>query len=234
MFNIFNKFQGLNGLVYASIASSAIGLLILMLFPNLDIAFSKFFYNYQDRFIYKNNFIVQFFFRSIPIMAKTLFAVFSLYLAYLIIIRRKAINRRILTCSFYIMLSIAVGPGLLVNYIFKENFGRARPAQVKDFGGDKNFTRAFEYSKECAHNCSFSSGHAAMAYSFTNFAYIAPIFLFSRIYSIALLFGSLVGLSRVLMGGHFLSDILASCCTILTINHLLYLCLQKLKLIQAE
>lgn len=167
-------------------------------------------------------------------MTKTLFVMVLLYLAYLIIIRYKTVNRRILTCSCYIMLSIAIGPGLLVNHIFKENFGRARPAQVKDFGGDKNFTRAFEYSKECSHNCSFSSGHAAMAYSLTNFAYIVPRILFSRIYSIALLFGSLVGLSRVLMGGHFLSDILASCCAILTINHLLYLCLQKLKLIQVE
>lgn len=231
MFNILDKFQGLNRLVYVSIASSAIGLLLLILFPNFDIAFSKLFYNYQDRFIYKNNFIVKFFFWSIPIMTKTLFVVASLYLAYLIIAKHKTVNHRILAYSFYIMLSIAIGPGLLVNHIFKENFGRARPAQVKDFGGDKNFTRAFEYSKECSHNCSFSSGHAAMAYSLTNFAYVVPRFLFSRIYSIALLFGSLVGLSRVLMGGHFLSDILASCCTILTINHLLYLCLQKLKLI---
>lgn len=233
MFNMLNQFESTSRLVYFSISGSAIGLLLLILFPNLDIGFSKLFYSPEDGFIYKNNLIVQLCFQSVPVITKTLFAVVPVYLLY-IAIRRKTLNRKILGCGLYIMLSIAIGPGLLVNHLFKENYGRARPAQTIDFGGKKNFTRACEYSKECSHNCSFSSGHAAMAYSLTSFAYIAPLMLFSRIYSTMILFGSLVGLSRVLMGGHFLSDILASCCTILTINHLLYLCLQKLKLIPVK
>lgn len=229
---MLNKFRELNWLIYGSIFSSAISVLLLMLFPHFDISFSNLFYSYGEGFIYRNNFIVQFLFKSIPILTKSLFALVLLYLVYLVVIS-KVFNRKIINSILYVILSISVGPGLLVNHVFKENSGRARPAQIKDFGGNKNFTSVFQYSKECLHNCSFSSGHAAMAYSLTSFAYIFPAF-FSRIYCTALFFGSLVGLSRILMGGHFLSDIIASCCIVLTINHLLYLCLQKLKLTRIE
>ncbi|WP_341755708.1 phosphatase PAP2 family protein [Candidatus Tisiphia endosymbiont of Ptychoptera albimana] len=217
-------------LVYTSIFTFGIVLLLTILFPNLDIDFSKLFYDSNNGFIYRNNNIVQLLFEVIPILTTILTIVILLYLLYLIV-KHKTFNKLIISGGFYIILSTAIGPGLLVNYIFKENFGRARPLQIKEFNGTKNFTRAFSISNECLHNCSFSSGHAAMAYSLTSFAYVAPLIFFSRIYSITLIFGTLVGLSRILMGGHFLSDVLASCVVTLIINHLLYLCWQKLKLI---
>ncbi len=216
-------------LVYTNIFAFGIVLLLTVLFPNFDIDFSNLFYDSKDGFIYRNNNIVQLLFEIIPILTKLLFIVTLLYLLYLIV-KHKTFNRIIISGGFYIILSTAIGPGLLVNHIFKEHFGRARPVQIKDFNGTKNFTRAFSISNECVHNCSFSSGHAAMGYSLTNLAYIVPVIFFSRIYSIALIFGSLIGLSRILMGGHFLSDVLASCFVVLIINHILYLCWQKLKL----
>jgi lipid A 4'-phosphatase len=217
-------------LVYTNIFAFGIVLVLTVLFPNFDIDFSKLFYDSKDGFIYRDNNIVQLLFEIIPILTKLLFIVTLLYLSYLIV-KYKTFNRLIISGGFYIILSTAIGPGLLVNHIFKENFGRARPIQIKNFNGSKNFTRAFSISNECVHNCSFSSGHAAMGYNLTSLAYIVPFIYFSRIYNIALIFGSLIGLSRVLMGGHFLSDVLASCFFVLIINHLLYLCWQKLKLI---
>ncbi|WP_250311672.1 phosphatase PAP2 family protein [Rickettsia endosymbiont of Oedothorax gibbosus] len=217
-------------LVYANIFAFGIVLLLIVLFPNFDIDFSNLFYDSKDGFIYRNNSIVQLLFEIIPILTKLLLTVTLLHLIYLIV-KHKTFNRLIISGSFYIILSTAIGPGLLVNHLFKEHFGRARPVQIKNFNGSKNFTRAFSISNECVHNCSFSSGHAAMGYSLTSLAYIAPVIYFSRIYSITLIFGSLIGLSRILMGGHFLSDVLASCFFVLIINHILYLCWQKLKLI---
>ncbi|MCC8398588.1 MAG: phosphatase PAP2 family protein [Rickettsia endosymbiont of Labidopullus appendiculatus] len=215
-------------LVYTNIFTFGIILLLTVLFPNFDVNFSKLFYDNKDGFIYRDNNIVLLLFEIIPILTILLLIITSLYLFYLIV-KYKTFNRLIISGGFYIILSTAIGPGLLVNCIFKEHFGRARPVQIKDFNGSKNFTRAFSISNECVHNCSFPSGHAAMGYSLTSLSYIAPFIYFSRIYNIALIFGSLVGLSRILMGGHFLSDVLASCFFVLIINHLLYLCWQKLK-----
>lgn len=216
-----------NRLVYNSTIISFILLLLVTFIPAMDIDFSKLFYDSENGFIYRNNIIVKLFFVIIPILIKILLLITSVYLLYLII-KYKSFSKIILSWSFYLIIATAIGPGLLVNSILKENFGRARPIQIVNFNGAKNFTRAFSITNECVHNCSFSSGHAAMGYSFTSFAYIFPYIFFTRIYSVALCFGSLVGLSRILMGGHFLSDVLASCFIILIVNHLVYLCWKKL------
>ncbi len=218
-------------LVYASIFISGTFLLLVIIFPSLDIDFSKLFYNNnEDGFIYRNNEIVQLCFTAIPILTVILCVVTSLCLLYSIV-KYRTFNKIIFSWSFYIIIATSIGPGLLVNHVFKEKFGRARPVQITNFNGTKTFTPAFWISNECEHNCSFSSGHAAMGYSFTSLAYVFPIIFFTRIYSLALFLGSVVGISRILMGGHFLSDVLTSCFVILIINHILYLCWQKLKLI---
>lgn len=40
----------------------------------------------------------------------------------------------------YLLLVIALGPGLLVNAVLKEQWGRARPSQVAEFGGSAAYT----------------------------------------------------------------------------------------------
>lgn len=214
-----------NRLVYISMFISGIILIILTLFPQLDIDFSKFFYHHSNGFIYKNTAIVRFLFLSIPILTKAIVIISLLWTFFYLIKYRKSI---FLSWSFYILITAAIGPGLIVNYALKENFGRARPTQIENFGGEKDFTGALLITDQCDRNCSFSSGHAAMGYYFTSFAYILPHIYFSWLYVTALLFGSLVGFSRILMGGHFISDVAASCFIILVVNHILYLAWQKL------
>ena len=63
----------------------------------------------------------------------------------------------------FITVLYVVGPGLLVNVLLKQNWGRARPVSVEAFGGDKLFTPPFEIAGQCANNCSFVSGEAASA-----------------------------------------------------------------------
>lgn len=56
-----------------------------------------------------------------------------------------------------------LAPGLLVNGWLKSYSGRARPANVVDFGGDKLFSPAGSFVDQCAKNCSFVSGEVSSA-----------------------------------------------------------------------
>ena len=82
---------------------------------------------------------------------------------------------------FFLVVTLIIGPGIIVNYILKDNFGRARPKDIIEFHGTKNFTKIFMISNQCTKNCSFPSGHAAIGFYFTAFAYILNIIYFNRI-----------------------------------------------------
>ena len=98
-----------------------------------------------------------------------------------------------------------IGPGLLVNEVFKAESGRARPATVQQFEGTRQFTPAFEPSDQCSSNCSFVSGHAAMGFFFLAFAWVLRD---RRWLYWGAAIGLLVGLGRMMQGAHFLSDVL--------------------------
>ncbi|WP_051312441.1 phosphatase PAP2 family protein [Pseudodonghicola xiamenensis] len=57
---------------------------------------------------------------------------------------------------------VLLGPGILVNLILKSHWGRARPAQIEQFGGQARFTPPFQITDQCQHNCSFVSGEASL------------------------------------------------------------------------
>ena len=104
----------------------------------------------------------------------------------------------------FLFLSLLIGPGLLVNTVFKNNsIGRARPSQIVEFGGENQFTPAFVYSGACEKNCSFVSGHASMGLYFIALGWLLRS---RRWFWIGLGIGSVVGLTRIVQGGHFLSD----------------------------
>ena len=102
---------------------------------------------------------------------------------------------------------LALLPGLLVNQVFKQHWGRARPVQVSAFGGARPFTPAFVPAK--GNGGSFSSGHVAAAAYLIAVAHLlagprSTWILLAAVYT------ALVGLARMAAGGHFLSDVLAS------------------------
>ena len=74
---------------------------------------------------------------------------------------------------------------------------------MKEFGGEKEFTRAFLKTDQCKKNCSWISGESSAAFSFLVGTLILkhPLFFF-----INLFFGLVVSFCRISMGGHFLSD----------------------------
>ena len=103
-----------------------------------------------------------------------------------------------------------VGSGLLINLGVKERWGRARPVQVAEFGGQKHFTPALQPADQCAHNCSFVSGHAASGFVLMAVGLMGPVAVRRRWLAIGLAAGAVAGLARIMEGGHFLSDTLFS------------------------
>jgi lipid A 4'-phosphatase len=116
----------------------------------------------------------------------------------------------------YLALSLALGPGLLVNTVFKDHWHRARPSQIVEFGGSLHFTPVLQLADQCATNCSFSSGHGALGFWPVALALLAPLSRRRAAVAAALAFGAFVGMVRIAQGGHFLSDVVFS--ALLTIS----------------
>jgi len=120
----------------------------------------------------------------------------------------------------YLLLVLVIGAGLIVNVLLKDNFGRARPRDVEEFGGTEHFTSAFVLSSECDHNCSFASGDAAGAF----FA-LAFVLASTRRRSTAaagISFGVLVSAARIASGAHWFSDTVVSFFVMLIVADALY------------
>ena len=113
------------------------------------------------------------------------------------------LNKRFRLTLIGLIIGPIVGSGIIANWYFKDQWGRARPVHITEFGGDKNFSRAFVKSDQCEKNCSWISGESSAAFSFLVGALILknPFF-----FVLNLLFGIIVSFCRISMGGHFLSD----------------------------
>src|SRR5262245_53839545 len=106
----------------------------------------------------------------------------------------------------FLIATLALGPGLLVNVALKDNWGRPRPGHLKQFGGDQNFVAWWDPSGPCEKNCSFVSGEAAAAFWTIAPAALAPPGWRVLTYTVAIAFGVIISTSRMIVGGHFLSD----------------------------
>ncbi len=194
--------------------------LIFYVFPELDIRFSMFFYDPVSRFYLADAAFCRWIYESIEIVT-IVFVVLAVLILAAIWIQKK--NRFGLSARhlIYLLAVLAIGPGLIVNLVLKDNWGRARPYDVIQFGGTSAFTPAFVISSECHNNCSFVSGHAAMGFYFIAFGFLYPkrrnlLFLLAGIY------GTVVGLVRILQGGHFLSDVVFAFFIIYAVSAVLY------------
>lgn len=110
--------------------------------------------------------------------------------------------------SLFLVTCFVLGPGVITNQVFKDHWGRARPREVVQFGGEKAFTPALVPSRQCKRNCSFVSGEASSVFM----VFFAAGIVFAR-FSVPLMlcgvvFGALAGLIRMAQGGHFLSDVI--------------------------
>lgn len=111
-----------------------------------------------------------------------------------------------------VILSVALGPGVLVNGLLKPYWGRPRPRHTVQFGGTQSFHPWWRPGGPESGK-SFPSGHAAMGYALISGAtLIACRRVWLRRWAVAggLGYGTLMGLTRIVQGGHFLSDVVWS------------------------
>ena len=107
----------------------------------------------------------------------------------------------------FIVLAGVLGPGMVVNWGFKDNWQRARPYQVEVFGGSQKFTRAAVMTDQCDANCSFVSGHVACG------VFLVALGLVHRRRqrewaAAGVLAGLVIGFARMADHAHWLSDVL--------------------------
>lgn len=207
------------------LALTAVIHLIFSIWPTLDIATSQYFVLPDGTFWLAKSTLAEEV--RMPIwLASVALAILSVVMlcASLLLGRMAQTSWRLWA---FIATTYIVGPGLLVNVILKQNWGRARPVTVEQFGGTQIFTPPFEIAGQCASNCSFVSGEAAsaavmvvvLAVCFRNsipkqwrlFAYtgLGTVFLVAS------------GL-RVATGRHFLSDVIFAGLFMLIISRIAY------------
>jgi lipid A 4'-phosphatase len=109
--------------------------------------------------------------------------------------------------AIFLLTTFALGPGLLVNVILKEHWSRPRPAEVIEFGGEKQFVPWWDPRGTCDQNCSFVSGETSMAAWTLAPAMLLPGPLGGAAVAGALLFTLAIAVIRFIVGGHFFTDI---------------------------
>lgn len=183
-------------------------LTLLFRLTDLDLTILGLFYSESDGWMYRNDnpWVFLYNYGVIPGIALAAGALIAL-LASLRLDSLAPFRKQML----FILLALVIGPGLLVNFGLKENWGRPRPREIMYFGGHKEFHEVWE--KGPPKNYSFPSGHAAIG-----FFMICPYFIlrarhrtWARVFLICGLgFGLTMGLTRMVQGQHFPSDVIWS------------------------
>jgi len=191
--------------------------LLFIFFPQIDLDAASFFYD-GESFILKGTPFEVFFFQSVRVITGFMILSYLFIIVHYFITKQTIFNisKKVL---LYIFLVLSIAPGLIVNSVLKEHMGRARPVDIVQFGGNKEFTPAFIPSNQGGN--SFTSGHAAAAFSLTGFALLASrkrqLWM-----GVALSYGVAVIIARMGAGGHFLSDNITSFFIVFISTHILY------------
>jgi lipid A 4'-phosphatase len=187
------------------VALTALTLAVFALWPGLDLAVAHLFYD-SGGFIGHDRLdrLARNFFRITP------FVVLAAYGALWLAKRRGAAvwwapSGR---AMIFLLATIAIGPGLIVNLTLKDHWHRPRPVHTEEFSGSVPFRPWYDTDGACKKNCSFVSGEAA-----TGFWMVAPASLLPPPWReptivAAFVFGIAASLLRMAFGGHFLSDVL--------------------------
>ncbi|MDZ7332525.1 MAG: phosphatase PAP2 family protein [candidate division KSB1 bacterium] len=144
---------------------------------------------------------------TLPAILLTFFACVGLILSWM-----RSKMRKLRRHFLFIILTLAIGPGLVVNAILKDHWGRPRPRQVQEFAGKWEFKEIWEPGTP-GKGKSFPCGHCSMGFFFITLYYFwkqrrRALAYGSLLFSLVL--GIYIGLARMAQGGHFLSDVVWS------------------------
>ncbi|MBX9461248.1 MAG: phosphatase PAP2 family protein [Brevundimonas sp.] len=188
-----------------ALAAVAISLFFYV-FPGVDLSVSRWFYDAADGFVLGDSPPLR------ALRASSTWVMAGVLLLALWQIARHALAGRIAgpgaRPSLWLLSCLVVGPGLLVNGLLKDHWGRPRPIATDLFGGEAPFQKVWIISDWCDRNCSFVSGEASSAAWLVAAALLAPRRIRTAATALAAIYGFALSINRIAFGGHYLSDVL--------------------------
>lgn len=174
-----------------------------------DLSFTARFWTEPEGFFMGSRIWVVALYESVPIVTITV-AALLLGLLGVALVRKQTLGPLTTRALLFLLAGLAAGPGLVVNWLFKDHWGRPRPRDVIEFGGALDFMPALVPGGACERNCSFVAGHPSSIFWLAAFGFLLVGSKRYAVFTAASLAGFVVGLGRVLQGGHFLSDVIFS------------------------
>ena len=182
--------------------------IIFFLFPNIDITVSGLFFGQDGSFLASEKDWFIYFIRK---MILPLLVLLVFFIPIAAAVKQYIYDERILDRPLrdwvFLFSCLIFGTGLIVNSIFKNFWGRARPNDTLVFGGEQPFTIPWLNVDYCEVNCSFVSGDVSF-FTLT----LAVLLIFNKQSWNFFAYGGiiLISLLRIMEGDHFLSDTIMS------------------------
>jgi lipid A 4'-phosphatase len=194
------------GLIVALVFAAVIGLLFGF-FPQLDLDIASLFYDAAAKNFPLSKSSVLRYVRETAVWIQVLLIAPSV----LVLLIKFAIPRvkpwMSSRAAIFLIATLALAPGLVVNVLLKNHWDRPRPAAVVEFGGSERFVPWWDPRGQCRKNCSFVSGETSSAFWTLAPAALAPAPWRFLAYTSAIAFGVGMGAVRMAMGGHFFTDV---------------------------
>ena len=174
--------------------------------PSFDLFLSELFYKGEKQFILQSYYSLTFVFRDVLLPLLLVYILILPAISKLIPIKKLYFKFEFLHKHLYFIWSAFVFNTIVI-YLLKNLWGRGRPGDILELGGEERFSPWYKISDACSSNCSFVSGDAAVGFA------MILLFLVSKNYKffyLSIVFGCLIGLIRIAEGGHFLSDVVFS------------------------
>ncbi len=199
--------------VYGCLLALAVSAVVFVAFPGIDLAVSGWFYEPGRGFPLGQN-------RTFRAVRDAGIGVSAVTIIALVVagavwaVRPSLVHQwpfsRFGTQWLFLVATMGLGAGVIINLVTKPVWGRARPVHISQFGGASEFTPAWVIAKQCKWNCSFVSGEAGATALVLAFCFVVP----ARWRLLTLLAGCLftlvISFARIAVGGHFLSDVVTA------------------------
>lgn len=183
--------------------------IVAWLQPSLDTSIAAFFYCPIEGFWLALDPLLKAL-RSAGRMVPTIIIVWVVALIAIRMFRSRAWQWPNDTNLVFLTGAFAIGPGVVVNLILKEHWGRSRPEAIDTFGGTAHYTSPWWPWGECATNCSFVSGEASTAMVLIAFAFICHHAFRLPIIAATTMWTLVISGNRMAMGAHFFTDVVIS------------------------
>jgi lipid A 4'-phosphatase len=194
------------GLIVALVFAAVVGLLFGF-FPRLDLEIAGLFYDPSAKNFPLGASSGLRYLREAAVWLLVLLIAPSVIALLIKLVMPRAKSWISTRAAIFLIVTLALAPGLLVNVLLKNHWDRPRPVAVTEFGGSERFVPWWDPRGQCRKNCSFVSGETSSAFWTLAPAALAPAPWRFLAYASAIAFGVGMAAARMAMGGHFFTDI---------------------------